>query len=340
MFGLQLRREEWVLLAVALYVLVRVAFAVGQVVGRWALDGPPPQTPQLGFALASAFAASAALCAGASLALDNQPRGARYALYAASVVIGPMIGFVADLSLAMRLSRLSLWLASFRLPVYRDQLTSSDPAARLIAAKRIFELGTYAAPAVPDLVAASKDEFADVRGFALLGLLYEVHEDPEVIAAARSALSDPDERVRAAAAMVLVKCEKGTPDEVLPALSAGVMLVEEPFASLAAGAFGELGEAAAPAVGALRAAIFDRDPPNGSAIFALQHLGEAAVPVLVEVLRRGSNLDRQTAAWSLASMGEKAAPALPALRDASNSQDVGVSAAAKTALEKLGADRR
>ena len=58
MFGLQLQREEWVLLAVLIYVLIRVGYAVGQVVSRWAASGPPPR-PSMTLALVSSVAVAA-----------------------------------------------------------------------------------------------------------------------------------------------------------------------------------------------------------------------------------------------------------------------------------------
>jgi HEAT repeat protein len=340
MFGLNIPREELALLAVGAYFLVRVAFLVGQLVSRWLTDGPLPKSASVTFLLLSGVGASAGLCAAVSLLLAGKPMFLRYTLYAAAVLFGGMFGMALELKLGGWASRLSVWLASFRLQSYRDRLASLIPAERLTAAKRLFELGSYARPAAPELVTATTDELPDVRAYSFLALLFDVHDkSSDVVAAARVGLRDPEPLVRTSAAMVLVKSEAAPPEDVLPALGEGMMLPDEPFAGLAAGAIGEMGEAAAAAAPLLRTAIFERDPPNDAAMYTLQHIGEAGVPVLVELLHRGSEMNRQAAAYILGEMGEKAAAAVPALREASTSKDAVLSAAASAALSKLGANK-
>jgi hypothetical protein len=50
-FGLQLRPEWWVLLGALVYAVRRVGFAAGQVLARWAADGPLPRGRPAGVAL-------------------------------------------------------------------------------------------------------------------------------------------------------------------------------------------------------------------------------------------------------------------------------------------------
>lgn len=338
MFGLRLRAEEWVLLAVLAYFLFRVAFAAGQVVSRWAAAGPPAKS-SIRLAILSGMATAAAMWCGITLGLAAAPVALQIALKAASLLVGNIVGFMADLALNSRMTRLSAWLAARRVPQFRQQLASDDEVVRFTAAKRLYELGPYATPAVPELVTAAKDESATVRAHALLALLASLTDDESVIAAARPALADPDVRVRATAAMVLTRTKQAPVEDVLPALAEGVFQPDEPFAELAAGAIGEWGEGAAPAAAALRAAVLDRVPPNSAVVHQLHALGAAGVPVLVEVVRRGTTADKQTAVWALTGMGVKTPDVLVALREASNGPDKAVSMAANLALQKFGANR-
>src|SRR5262249_58786928 len=98
-------------------------------------------------------------------------------------------------------------------------------------------------------------------------------------------LRDPDPRVRIVAAGTLVDLGVPWALEVLPALAEGLLHPDDQFAeSIAAGSLGQLGPDAAPTIPALRVALFDRHPPNSSALSVLAKIGEPGVAVLAEAL--------------------------------------------------------
>jgi len=335
MFGLAY--DELAVVVGTFVLAARVLYALARVLWAWAVDRPfvglTIWTMQVtGFALAAV--------AVGLVSLSGIPRGARPIAYPVAGFFGLFFGFLLDLFLSHRQYRLYLWLAARRVPLYCEQLTAPDAEMRKHAAERLGLLGPYARPAHPDLIATLKDESADVRAAAALAVVLTVPEpeDAETPKAVRAALRDPDPRVRACAAALLVNFGAAAPDEVLPALCDGVVRTEEGCAAHAAHALTLLGPAAAPAIPALREAALDRVPPNDLAASALVAVGPAAIPVLIELLDRGDMVAKSTAASAIGNMGEPGRAALPALRKLALKTSDMAHHAAKTAIKKLGGD--
>jgi HEAT repeat protein len=200
----------------------------------------------------------------------------------------------------------------------------------------------HAAPAAPDLIAALKDESAEVRSQAALAIYFSwtnwsiPPHDLNLPAALRPRLRDADPRVRIVAAGLLVDLGVATALEVLPALSEGVLHPDDQFAeSIAAGSLGQLGPEAAPMIPALRAALFDRQPPNAGALDVLAKIGEPGVAVLAEALTHPQASVREWAAFYLGEMGQVAVAAVPALRVAQSDKAERVRRAAATGLQRI-----
>jgi HEAT repeat protein len=193
----------------------------------------------------------------------------------------------------------------------------------------------HAVPAVPDLVTALSDDTADVRAAAALAIHFSDAQDPNLAASLRPRLADPDARVRVAIAATLMRLDSLAAAEALPILSHGLMHPEEQYSNLAGWSLAELGAAAAPALPALRAAIFSRDPPNEGALDVLAKLGDLGVPVLAEALSHAQPSTRQTAAYFLGTLGATARPAVPALEAARHDPEERVRRAATEALQRI-----
>ncbi|HJZ58533.1 MAG TPA: HEAT repeat domain-containing protein, partial [Gemmataceae bacterium] len=204
--------------------------------------------------------------------------------------------------------------------------------------RRLLYVSSRAAAAIPDLLVASRDESNEVRAYALLVLGGTDSDDPEVQRAARSGLFDPDPKVRAAAAVCLVRF-KHPPEELLPALCDGMRQRGHQVAISSVGAIMDLGPAAESIVPVMRELALDTEHPDeAGVVYALGKVGPVGVPVLIEVLERGTTSCRTDAAYALGEMGEAARPAFPALRRAAKDPDQGLSGAANRALRRLGAE--
>ena len=108
----------------------------------------------------------------------------------------------------------------------------------------------------------------------------------------------------------------------------------------AADALAALGSKAAAAVPDLVRGLEDENFWAGLAMSdALSHVGQPAVPALVEALQHKQELARIRAGLALRSMGAVAKPALPALRQALQDQSPRVRELAAQAIEELESDR-
>jgi hypothetical protein len=233
-------------------------------------------------------------------------------------------------------------LLARRLPRFQELLRSPDPIKRAKAARAMRRMFQNANPAAPDLIDALKDGSAEVRLQAALAIYFSwtiwsiPPNDLDLPAALRPLLRDPDSRVRIVAAGTLVDLGVTTPLEVLPALSEGLLHPDDQIAeSIAAGSLGQLGQDAAPAMPALRAALFDRQPPNTSALFILAKIREPGVPVLAEALTHPDAFVREWAASCLGEMDKVAVASLSALQVAQRDKEERVRRAAAIALKRI-----
>jgi len=208
------------------------------------------------------------------------------------------------------------------------------------AALAMVRMAGYGASAVPDLIEALQDVSAEVRSQAALAIYFNHRSIPtndlHLSTALRPLLRDLDARVRIVAAGTLVDLGATAALEVLPALAEGLLHSDDQFAeSIAAGALGQLGPDAAPTIPALRAALFDRHPPNVGALGVLAKIGEPGVAVLAEALTHPEASVREWAAFYLGEMGQVAVAALPALQVAQSDKAERVRRAAATGLQRI-----
>ena len=238
----------------------------------------------------------------------------------------------------MRLFKLSIWVGSLRIPKYRERLQSADPEVRLRAAERLLGLGSRALAARMELLSAMRDESPDVRAMAAMAVFYANPDQPpeddrDTPAAARGTLDDPDSRVRTITAAILVKFRAAEVGDVLPPLIEG-MALDDNTSLIAVSMLGRLGPEATPAIPEFQEAILKREPAVVGAIEALGSIGEAAVPLLIEILESGEMSAKWGAADALGKMGSQAQAALPALRRLVRNDSMGF--AAKKAIRQIG----
>jgi HEAT repeat protein len=286
--------------------------------------------------LVSALAGGAVASAALIVLWPDVFRGWTQALAWAAALPGLLIGAVIDMYLALRTTSVVAWLLALRLPYYRALLQSPDPAQRTAAARSIMYMHRRAAPAMPDLVTTLNDHVADVRAAAALAIHFSNQHDPSLPAALRPRLSDPDPRVRVAAVATMLRLKSFATAEAVPILAAGLVQPDEQYSNLAGWQLAELGADAAPALPALRAAVFERQPPNESALQALSKLGEPGVLILAEALSHVEPWVRRSAAHCLGVLGSTAQSAVPALEAASADPDRTVRKAVTDALIRMG----
>jgi HEAT repeat protein len=253
----------------------------------------------------------------------------------AAAVVGLVAGLVVDMFLELRSGRWTSWLLSFRLPGYREQLHAPEPGARAAAAKALGGMQKHAVPALPELITALADESADVCAEAALAIYFISWYDTNVPAEVTPYLKDCDPRVRIPLAAALAKPDAALAPEVLPILSEGVGYHDDKLSNMAGHALSQLGPRAAPALPALRAAIFDKHPPTGTAFDALGALGEPGVAVLAEALSHADREVRFMAAAVLKYLGPPAQAAQAALQAATTDDDKHVRSMAIDTLERL-----
>lgn len=346
MFGLELTHAEWAGLVAMVFLVGRILYAFGRVAIWYATDARRPVGPHGVLAMLTAIAVATLMVALVSSLTDWPAAGLKGFAYSLAVAVGCLLGFMFDIVIEVRVSHFSNWLTAFRLPQYREQLLHSDAAVRLDAAERLVTIPQYTGPARPELLTAfRRDESADVRAMVGQTLLYSLFEplpedDGGIVAEARAAIGDRDVRVRAIAAAMLLTYKAAPPGELVPVLIEGVRCTDENVVTIAVQGMEKLGPDAAPAVDALRDVALRPEHPNLFATSALQKIGSAAVPALVEVLERGQSYYRCQAADALGEIGEPAAAAIPALRKAAAGPNTSVSSRAKRALAKLGAPAR
>ncbi len=339
MFGLEM--GELAALVGATYLALRALFALGRVVWWYAADARRFIAMRLWVPVLTGVAVALMAVALLSFAIGWPLRGAFVVAYLAAAFVGFMLGIAVDFVILIRLWRLSDWLMSLRVPRYREQLLYGDESTRLKAALQLTTLGPYARPARPELIAAFKDESAEVRAAAATAVLHAIPEpaddDPELPKAARLLLTDPALPVRVNGAAILIAYNSPSA-EFLTVLCDGLKCKDINVSGLSSRGIGKIGPPAEMAIPALRESLFMLEEPNHEAIDALVKIGAPAVPVLIEVLERGDSTGKWSAARALGDMGEPARVALPALRKVANQPDSFAATAAKKAIEKLGGD--
>jgi HEAT repeat protein len=290
--------------------------------------------------LVSALAGGGITSAALILLWPDVFHGWTQALAWAAALPGLFLGAAIDIYLALRTTSVVAWLLALRLPHYRAQLQSPDPAERTAAAQSIMYMYRWAAPALPDLVSTLNDDVADVRAAAALAIHFSNTHDASLPAALRPRLTDPDARVRVAGAATMLRLKCVAAPEAVPILATGLMQPDEQYSNLAGWQLAELGADAAPALPMLRAAIFERQPPNESALQALAKLGEPGVLTLAEALSHVEPSVRRSAAHCLATLGRVARSAVPALEAARADPDRTVRNAVTDALLRMGYSRK
>jgi len=348
--------DEWLIVAGAAFVAARIGFGFALLArGYWtATPAAPIGVGKMGvapFIVAPIFTALGCGAIGLGLAslLSDGPRpDHRSLVYGFSAAGGIVFGMIFELLFTIRLYKFSMWLSQFRAPRLREQLQSGDPAVRLQAAKGLSRLGAHSRVAWNELLAALRDESAEVRTACARTLLY-MHfekrpaEDLDAAAAIRSALTDPDFRVRTAAAGTLIQFHAISPTDALPPLVEGLTQGDDETVISAMRGLSLLGVDAAPAGPALRDQILRPREDLSSHLPYLESnfeiflkMGAAAVPLLMEILE-GGNLDAKNCALgTLGKLGEPAREAIPAIRKIAG-RPSRIRDTAKRALRRLGA---
>jgi hypothetical protein len=346
MFGLRLENDEWLAVMGVSCLVLRLLFGIAQAVWCCKNDlSPSPMMGGIGILLLPnltgiAVAATAVALFSILIGTGGLKQEFRVAVYTVLGTFGFFLGIVLEGNISFRLFKFSLWLGSFRVPRYREQLQSGNPAEKLAAAERLERLGPSARSASAELLLALHDESADVRAASLRALLSitpvpEPEKDREILSAARTALNDPDFRVHTAATALLSEARAIPWAEALPKFIDGLLRGDDPTVIVALRGLTLLGPDAASACQLVRDTILQRPATIAWGFSALQAIGTDAVPVLIEFLERGDFNSKCYAIAFVGDMGEPARAALPALRkiarDSSNLKVV-----ATKAIRKLG----
>lgn len=366
MFGLDLENDEWLALIGMTCLLLRVFYGIGRVVWLYANDSPPPQI--LGFMKVNLFLPFLTFAAVSmmSIALISMVSGGlakefRIVAYCMAGGIGFSLGVMLEARISIRLYKFSLWLHSYRIPRYREQLQSGNSTERLAAAERLAKLGPYSRLAWDELVVALRDESADVRAVSGRAMVNAnpkppLSENRDASSKFQTALTDPDYRVRTAAAAILVQFQAVSPSEVLPVLIEGLKQGDKQTAIVAHTGLSLLGPDAAPACEVVRDVILQRqgivtdgsavltqqeiikhDVETGSFITILQSIGAPSVPALIEIIERGSLSLKYMAIHALGHIGEPARAALPLLRKIARERSI-LGTITRRTIRKLGGD--
>jgi HEAT repeat protein len=221
-------------------------------------------------------------------------------------------------------------------------LKHADPKVRYRAAQTLGDLGPLAKFAVPELRETLQDKHPMVR-IKAAEALWKIEQTPGAILMPilLEALKHKEPSVRAAAPRVIALL--GTKAKnALPALEEALQDKDFDVKVAAITALGDLGPIAKEQAGALLDLAKDKEffllePFVGA---ALSNLGDGAIPTLKKALSDKSLERRRLAAYSLGSMGPKAAPAALELAKVLQNDDSALRTLAARALGKIGADAK
>ncbi len=173
------------------------------------------------------------------------------------------------------------------IPALIAALKDEDWDVRSSAARALGNIGPAAASAVPSLIAALKDENRNVWDKAVDAL---GNIGPAAVPALIAALKDKDSDVRSSAARALGQIGPAAASAV-PSLIAALKDKNSNVRYFAAGALGNIGPAAASAVPSLIAALKDKDlDVCRSAAWSLGDIGDPhAIPPLEKMIRKDPN---------------------------------------------------
>ncbi len=222
------------------------------------------------------------------------------------------------------------------LPLLRQELRREGGAAIDAAATALEGMGAIAAPAVPDLLAASKRGYSMGAHGSAIGAI----GDPAVPYLIE-ALAHEDREIREQAAYQLGSL-RAAPDLAVPALARALDDEFEDTRQWAAWSLGLMGSDAADAVEDLRASLTDPEPwVRRNAAEALGKIGEAAhpaIPDLIDMLSQKRSFGgAEEAAEALGTFGPAAADAVVPLAEAlSNGDDDYLRRASARALIEIG----
>jgi len=213
-------------------------------------------------------------------------------------------------------------------------INASDPIKE-DAAIRLGEIGPKARRAIPDLIAALKDQDANLRADAITALA-EIEPKEAVPILIEAAIKDKHGGVRSAAIRMLKKMD---PEAAVPALTEALDSDDSGIRRSAIDGLEEIGPKASAAVPALIRELKDETENNHYlAAQALEAVGPAAVPALVAALKDDNSVIRERVAGALGRIGPKAAVAVPALIVALKDQNYRVCASAAVSLPDVSGD--
>ncbi|HYF50923.1 MAG TPA: HEAT repeat domain-containing protein [Planctomycetota bacterium] len=181
---------------------------------------------------------------------------------------------------------------------------------------------------------------ADVRRDAAEALFASREDNPELAQALIAALSDPEEKVRIAAARSLVRFGKYTREQ-LPTFTEWLESENIALRKAALAALAGMGADARPAMDVLVAAALSPSADSDAEMrkllaVALRMIGPDAVPKLVESLKAKDAEVRARAARAIASMKDVAATAIPDLIELTKSAVDSDAQAGFAALQAMG----
>jgi HEAT repeat protein len=224
-------------------------------------------------------------------------------------------------------------------PRLLDVLQKDQSVNRNLALDLLGQQGTAAADAVPWLVAELKrpqQTQAHLKLAETLGRIDRERAKKEAVPLLRQLAEDLNLRVPATAALWRID-----PDDRQP-LTVLVETLERTAGyaqQLAAEALGTFGDAARPAIPALRNVLNSTDPSvrvnAARSLWQITGDTNTTLPVLIDALRKQQGYFRTRAADKLGEMGSAARSAVPALLEKRHDPDLGVRAAVIRAVQKI-----
>ena len=227
--------------------------------------------------------------------------------------------------------------AKAAVPALAEKLKDPQPDIRREAVLALGAIGDAAMPVVPQIVATLDDEFVQGAATFVLGELGTIPADAEQ--KIRAGAKSDNQNLSTASLWALARVH---PDDKELRRQATEQIVErlkdqDPYVRVvAARALAALPPAPEITLPIMEKALKDADVTTAHhALDALASLGAPAVPRLVDILEKHTNL-RVPVAYTLGQIGPAAAPAADALAKLVADEDVNVATEAALALAKIG----